>query len=249
MQTFDKYHISYSPNPNSKLWKLAAAWFGHDAARSIPPKQTLTLGMPNNIHNTVISGAKLKGFGAIMYAPFSLKKGMTLIELDQFITTFCSTQQPFQTGLLQFTNHASQIFIEPIKTSAPLFALAANCVKFFDNFREIGKPITISDRMREIFNERQIENLVKWGNPYIFEDFQFRIQLTSPLNEKMIAQLGKLLPTKFTPLIANGLTIDNLGLFGRNNDDTSPTLIKSFEFKKVVQPAPTEVKTPVYDMI
>lgn len=131
MQTFDKYHISYSPNPNSQLWKLGAAWFGHDAARTIPPKQTFNLGMPIKIHNNVIAGAKLKGFSAIMYAPFSLKKDMTLIELDKFIATFCLTQHPFETGPLQLTNNSGQILIEPIKTGASLFALAANCVQFF----------------------------------------------------------------------------------------------------------------------
>lgn len=100
-----------------------------------------------------------------------------------------------------------------------------------------------------MLNERQIDNFVKWGNPYIFEDYKFRIQLSGPINEKMIAQLGKLLPMHFTPLISKGLNIDSLSLFGRNNDDTSPTLIQSFEFKKASQTTPAEEKLAAFEMI
>src|SRR5262249_54746601 len=56
------------------------------------------------------------------------------------------------------------------------------CVTAFDNFRS---PVTPEERRRRLgagLTNRQIENLDRWGYPYVLEDFRFHMTLTGPVD-------------------------------------------------------------------
>jgi hypothetical protein len=60
--------------------------------------------------------------------------------------------------------------------------LAADCVTVFDRFR---RPLTPQERNRRIAagaRARQIENLDRWGYPFVFEDFRFHMTLTGAID-------------------------------------------------------------------
>ena len=52
----------------------------------------------------------------------------------------------------------------------------------FDRFR---RPLTADERHRRLggsLSGRQVENLDRWGYPYVFDDFRFHMTLTGPLD-------------------------------------------------------------------
>src|SRR5262249_30663264 len=71
-------------------------------------------------------------------------------------------------------------------------------------------------RLSAGLSERQIENLDRWGYPYVFEDFRFHLTLTGPIDAERRASILALLQARFNdidgghslPGVANEAIID-----------------------------------------
>jgi hypothetical protein len=75
--------------------------------------------------------------------------------------------------------------------------LAADGVMAFDRFR---RPLTSHEREQRLgagLSERQIENLDRWGYPYVFEDFRFHLTLTGPIDAERRGSILALLQARF----------------------------------------------------
>jgi len=232
MTQYDRYFFTSSHNPNGKFWKLGSAWIGYDAVRHKIPKSILTLGLPRDLHKKAIFAPRRRGFGAVIYPPFSLQKNVLFKEFCLRTSEFCQTLPSFQTSVLKVYVRNGQISIEPLGQDKRLTDFASKCVVFFDHYREKSTPIPINERIKETLSQRQIDTLVKWGNPYLFEDFNFNIQLTGQIPENIAAQLGMLLQKQFMEHLAGGLNIAGLSLFGQNNDHSPARLLSFFPFEK-----------------
>src|SRR6516164_4703887 len=75
--------------------------------------------------------------------------------------------------------------------------LAADGVMAFDRFR---RPLTAHERGQRLgagLSQRQIENLDRWGYPYVFEDFRFHLTLTGPIDADRRGSVLALLQARF----------------------------------------------------
>ncbi len=232
MTQYDRYFFTSSHNPNGKFWKLGSAWIGYDAVRHKIPKAVLTLGLPKEIHNKSVFTVRRKGFGAVFYPPFSLHKDVDFQDLCLGAKSFCQTLVSFKTSVLKVHTQKGQISIELLGQDKRLTDFARECVLFFDQYREIGEPIHVSDRLKKALTQSQIDNLMRWGNPYLFDDFTFNIQLTGQIPEGMASQLSELLQKQFMEHLSSGLVIGGLSLFGQNNDHSPARLLSFFPFQK-----------------
>ncbi len=232
MTLYDRYYIGYAPNPNSKLWKLTATWLGYDCARDITPKKILTLGLPKKVHKEAVSSALRIGFSCIFYPPFKLRKEVNIEELVLHSQTFCHTLGPVKTGALKVQNKGGRIMIAPLSTEQKIINLAAECVHFFDHFRLKGPPIPINGQMHKALTQRQIDYLVKWGNPYIFEEFTFSMPLTGRISKTISTPITNILQNQLIHYLSHGLTVDGLYLFGQKTGQEPTRLLNYFPFKK-----------------
>lgn len=232
MTLYDRYYIGYAPHPNSKLWKLSAAWLGYDCARDTTPKTVLTLGLPKKVHKETVSSALRIGFSCVFYPPFKLREDVDIEELTLHSQTFCHTLNPVKTGALKVQSNGGQIIIAPLSTDQKTIDLAGECVQFFDNFRLKGPPIPINGQMHKALSQRQIDYLVKWGNPYVFEEFTFSMPLTGRVSPKIGGPLKDYLQNQFIHYLSHGLTIDGLYLFGQKAVAAPARLLNYFPFKK-----------------
>src|SRR5262249_61965373 len=100
----------------------------------------------------------------------------------------------------------------------------------FDRFR---RPLTSHAREERLgggLSERQIENLDRWGYPYVFEDFRFHLTLTGPIDDDRRGSVLALLQARFNAIDGrHSLPITRLSLLRQD--------ARSVPFR-VVRPAP-----------
>lgn len=232
MTLYDRYYVGYAPHPNSKLWKFTAAWLGYDCARDSTPKTVLTLGLPKKIHQEAVSSALRIGFSCIFYPPFKLRNEVDIKELVLHSQTFCHTLSPVKTGALKVQSNGGQIIIAPISTDQKVINLASECVLFYDNFRLKDPPIPINNQLHKALSQRQRDYLVKWGNPYVFEEFSFSMPLTGRIAKTISDPLTEYLQNQLIHYLSHGLTVDGLYLFGQKAGSEPARLLNYFPFKK-----------------
>src|SRR5262249_29770313 len=115
--------------------------------------------------------------------------------------------------------------------------LAAYGVMAFDRFR---RPLTSHERGQRLgagLSQRQIENLNRWGYPYVFEDFRFHLTLTGPIDADRRGSVLALLQARFDAIDGgHSLPITRLSLL-RQDAWSTP-------FRVVGQAALTAVRSP-----
>jgi hypothetical protein len=124
---------------------------------------------------------RIYGFHATLKAPFYLAKGSNEADLERAVLDFAAAQPAVLAGELAVRELGSFIALVPNTPRPALDRLAQACVREFDRFRE---PMSGPERERRLaagLSARQIENLDRWGYPYVFQDFRFHMTLTGSL--------------------------------------------------------------------
>lgn len=184
------------------------------------------------MHEQIVAPARRKGFNAPFYPAFRLRSDATLNDLKLYLERLCSSQTPFNSGVMKVGIHSNHIYIEPLSQNKTIEELASNCVYLFDTLREKSQPIPVNGRMKTALTQRQIDNFVKWGHPYLFEDYKFSIQLTGPLQEKVANQLCTFLQNQFVNDLTHGVMINGLSLFGQESPEKPARLLCFSPFKQ-----------------
>jgi hypothetical protein len=109
-----------------------------------------------------------------------------------------------------------------------LNVLAASCVKELDNFRLPLSQEELEYRRRKTLSDRQEENLLSWGYPYILDDFRFHLTLTDILDESEKEPLVEILERETEDLRRPPFILDQLCLFGDPGNGSPFRLIRRF---------------------
>ena len=124
---------------------------------------------------------RVYGFHATLKAPFYLSVGSSEADLKDAAREFAANCAAVTIGQLVVRELGTFIALVPGARSPLVDRLAQACVKEFDRFRA---PMSESEHERRLaanLTTRQIENLERWGYPYVAEDFRFHMTLTGSL--------------------------------------------------------------------
>ncbi len=83
----------------------------------------------------------------------------------------------------------------------------------FEPFRAPLSESDISRRKPEQLPPAQREHLLRWGYPYVFEEFRFHMTLTGPIEESRRAVMHRLLEARFMDFLNRPLAISHLAVF------------------------------------
>ncbi|MDX7950158.1 DUF1045 domain-containing protein [Lichenihabitans sp. Uapishka_5] len=176
-----RYAIFATPGADSELWQLGSSVLGYDAVTGLDvpfPEHPL---FHDPLSLAWSAEPRRYGLHATLKAPFALAEGRTATQLRDALAAFAATRHPVAIDLtLSVVGHV--LALVPAEPLEPLQHLADDCVRHFDPFRA---PLTAEDRERrhpEGLIERQVESLDTWGDPYVFDDFQFHLPLTGDLD-------------------------------------------------------------------
>ncbi|MBN9009726.1 MAG: DUF1045 domain-containing protein, partial [Rhizobiales bacterium] len=101
----------------------------------------------------------------------------------------------------------------PADTLPAMDALAADAVDHLAPLRAPLSDADIARRNPERLTERQRAYLLRYGYPYVREEFRFHMTLTGPVANADAPRVAAALDTIFAPLIAAPVAVDSIAVF------------------------------------
>jgi putative phosphonate metabolism protein len=218
-----RYAIYYAPARGSALDALGRRWLGRDAETGAAIVQPDLPGI-----DELTAEARHYGFHATLKPPFGLAAGTTEAMLMAAMADFAPTRRKVVAPPLRLAQIAGFLALIPSAPSADLDQLAGLCVSRFDRFRSPPDEAELAKRRRTGLTSTQEAMLVRWGYPYVFEEFRFHMTLTRRLKPDERASIEAVLAPQVVPALAGPLLIDALSLFAQPDRASPFRLVRRF---------------------
>ena len=213
---FKRYAIYFVPK--GELAKFGQAWLGWDCRKGQYISSENAFSEPLADREYFTEKPRKYGLHATLKAPFRLQTTQSEPALRSAFHGFCNHQKPAASGNLTLSEQGGFISLRPQTQSAALFELGKNCLEAFDPFRAPLEQSDLNPRRNARLSPRQNDFLHQWGYPYVLQEFQFHITLSSRLS---ILQREKIIPA-LKNLLANELDcpfiIAHLALMGEDRN-------------------------------
>ena len=206
---FSRYAIYYIPD--LPLFQIGSDWLGWN---SITGQETLL----SADHHRITDRPRKYGFHATVKPPFALASHSTQGDLQDAFQTFCATVSPATGGTLKINRLGRFLAMTQDVQSNAVTELAASTVSHFDKFRALLSDKDIEKRRQRRLTPQQDELLLRWGYPYVMQEFEFHMTLTGPLAANEIDAIEQRANTRFQEFIGQPSDIASLALLGEDRD-------------------------------
>jgi hypothetical protein len=154
------------------------------------------------------------GFHATIKPPFRLKNGYTVNDVEKELATFTKELQPIFLPRLEIARIDNFFCLRPVSESTAINNLAAEVVRRFDYLRQPAEEKELARRRSVGLSDRQENLLLKWGYPYVLDEFRFHLTLTGNIeNERQAEPLRCELSNRFDQGIQEPVSFDALSLY------------------------------------
>ena len=176
-----RYAVFFVPPADSALYRFGAAALGYDAysGGEVPSLADDHVGAAE--WHALTAEPRRYGFHATLKPPFHLRAEYAEDDLVAEFAVFARHRNAPPEFAASIRTLGSFTALVPSAPAPAVNALADDCVRGFDRFRE---PPTEAERDRRLAHKltsRQIDHLDRWGYPYVFEDFRFHMTLSGRL--------------------------------------------------------------------
>ena len=206
---FSRYAIYYIPD--LPLFQIGSDWLGWN---SITGQET-TLSAD---HRRITDRPRKYGFHATVKPPFSLASNSTQGDLQDAFQTFCATVSPATGGTLKISRLGRFLAMTQDVQSNEVTELAASTVSHFDKFRAPLSEQDIAKRRQRRLTPEQDALMLRWGYPYMMQEFKFHMTLTGPLQNDEIDAIEHDANTRFREFLGQPLKIASIALLGEDSD-------------------------------
>jgi len=206
---FSRYAIYYIPD--LPLFQIGSDWLGWN---SITGQDTLL----SADHHRITDRPRKYGFHATVKPPFSLASNSTLSELQNAFHAFCATVSPATGGTLKISRLGRFLAMTQDVQSNEVTELAASTVSHFDKFRAPQSDQDIEKRRQRRLTPEQDALMLRWGYPYVMQEFKFHMTLTGPLQNDEIDTIKHDANTRFQEFLGQPMKIASLALLGEDSD-------------------------------
>jgi len=213
-----RYALYIAPPPDSDLWRFGCRVLGRDAATGATIEGFAPEGHDPSAWRDVAAEPRRYGFHATLKAPFRLREGRTLEDLEGRIAEFAASVQAFDLGALRVASlrpvggDFGFVALTLSSRSADLVALEARALREFDCYRAPPSESEIARRRPDRLSARQREYLHAWGYPYVLEEFRLHFTLSGPVSSP--ANLAPKLAEAFAREVPDStFAVDALALF------------------------------------
>jgi putative phosphonate metabolism protein len=223
-----RYAVYFAPEPSSPLARFGARWLGYDVATGEAPNQPTLVSVEPDRLRAVTAEARKYGFHATLKPPFALARGTDAEGLDAAVSSLAEGLPAFTAPRLRLNRVAGFWALTLTEPCPPLDKLAALCVSELDRFRAPPSPQEQARRRRAGLSPAQEEQLLRWGYPYVMEEFRFHMTLTARLCGTEAAALGAELAPLVEPFCRDRLPIDAIGLVRQERGDGEFRLVRRY---------------------
>ncbi|WP_026379269.1 DUF1045 domain-containing protein [Afifella pfennigii] len=205
--------LYFTPAGDHPLAKAATSWLG----REVTSGQSSAQAAPRNIGAEqmaeITAEPRRYGFHATLKPPFSLAAGCDLAALEAALAGFCDGREGLPLGRLEIARIGPFFALVPEAPPPGLNDFAGEIVRAFDGFRAPLTAAEIERRRPQSLSEPQRAHLMRWGYPYVFEEFRFHMTLTGPVEEARRPVIERALAEHFAGALAHPLCLDSVSIF------------------------------------
>lgn len=226
IEGYARYALFWAPPAGSALGRFGATWLGWDCIAGADmdrPQVALPRPLPE-----MTRAPWRYGFHATLKPPFRLAKGAGPAALEGAVAALAGLLYPASGPGLELTARLGFAALVPAGPSPEIDALAAACLTGLDSFRAPPSEVELARRRATGLTARQDANLMRWGYPYVFDDFRFHLTLSGRLRpgeaEPFLAALARLAQ----PLLEPELLIDEICLFGDPGENRGFRLLRRY---------------------
>ena len=206
-----RYAIYFTPHPSTPFARFGASVLGYDSSTGEGGTRIDLKGIAEAALEAATGAPRKYGFHATLAAPFYLDDKHTEASLLEALNTFCEQSSLASLGSLSVNTLGDFIALTPDEASS-VDELARQCVRFIDAFRAPLGRGDIARRSNGRLTPRQQAYLMRWGYPYVFEDFRFHMTLTGSLGLDEKSRFLTALTDAFTPLAGGTYDVDAVSL-------------------------------------
>jgi putative phosphonate metabolism protein len=192
-----RYAIYFVPPAHSGLYRFGAGFLAYDCYAGESLGQPADIRLAASEWQELTREPRKYGFHATLKAPFHLVPPFIEADLTAELVRFAGIPRTIPAIEPTIRSLAGFIAVVPDEPSMALDRLAADSVMAFDRFR---RPLSLCERERRLgadLSDRQVENLDRWGYPYVFEDFRFHLTLTGAIGTDRRGAILALLQAHF----------------------------------------------------
>ena len=208
-----RFAIYFTPDADAPVTRLASSWLGRDAFLDFVVPTAPLNGFSREVWRAATSEPRRYGFHATLKPPFRLAKDSHEEDLRQALRQFAATRSAFIAPPLRLKSLSSFLALTLSAPCGELENLADDCVRGFDKFRALPNEDELARRRRARLTAPQMENLERWGYPYVMDQWRFHMTLTSSLDPEMLLPIQSHLAELFAPHCVEPIPIDALYLF------------------------------------
>ena len=208
-QLAPRYAIYFVPGRDTELYQFGASVLGYDCYTG--HYKAGIGGADSPSWKEVVHEPRVYGFHATLKAPFYLANGSNEADLKDAVREFAANHAAVTAGKLVVRELGTFVALVPDARSPHVNRLAQACVQELDGFRAPLRALERGRRLATDLTAGQIENLERWGYPYVAEDFRFHMTLTGPLALPERNQALRFLCDRFEQVRGvNPVTVDQI---------------------------------------
>ena len=227
LDNFSRFAVYYVPPKSDHLAKFAAAWFGWDIYQGMKVNYPKLHDL--NYHIKEITSIPGKyGLHGTLKAPFFLAHDKTIEELRLSMSLLARSIKKFEIPSICLGIIDEFIAIVPTSQNESIHSLAKKCLEDLDSFREAESDEILNKRRSGRLSTSEEHNLLKWGYPYVLDDFQFHLTMTGKLPLKVCRHVFSVLNSELQEVLNAPLFISKICLVGENKMDGKFGVIEEF---------------------
>lgn len=162
------------------------------------------------------------GFHATLKAPFELVHSQTVESLTAAVAEFAKNQLPIALTSLFPRSLGGFMALTLENEIEHLSRFALNCVESFEPFRKALSDSDLQRRKLHELSNRQEFLLMKYGYPYVADEFHFHLTLSGKLHEHD-KEYEAWVISEYNKLISETPVLDRIAIF-KQADRQSPFL-------------------------
>lgn len=223
-----RHAVYYSPAFGTLLHQLGTSWLGRDAVRDEEVRQPAVEGISG-----VTAEPARYGLHATLTAPFNLNAGARRVELGDAVALLAAQMDGVFIPKLELRNMDGFLALVPEPPVSELAELAEMCVRAIDAYRAPPDDAELARRSSAGLSANQKRFLLRWGYPYVFDEFRFHITLTRKLGDKEQNKFMAAANEHFAPVIGQALEVDALTVFAEARVSKKFVVEERFPLRRV----------------
>jgi putative phosphonate metabolism protein len=213
MTAFRRHAVYYTPPPGA-FADFGAGWLGWDVAQGARVPRTLDVEGAEEITAT----PRRYGFHATLKPPFRLAEGRDAADLRAAVAEVAAATPAIRGARLHLQRLGPFLALVPATDHAPFSRLADAMVRELDAFRLPPSDAEVTRRRAAGLSPAQDAHLLRWGYPYVFEEFRFHMTLSGKIDPATADRVEAALAPVLAEVVPVPFDITDVTLAGEDED-------------------------------